>query len=995
MKGILSDHRLLWRMLFVAVNLAACVVIIGIGILHIVTMFTDRGSRAGEPGGRLARLQRVANQTVDSVEAKTQVQMQGAEFLAGRSKSVTGADLQPEPEALTQEPGTTVQAPPFDAVDHQPDGGGIEVSEPLQSILRAVPTIKAATPHRFTSAAIFSPVEAQHARGASTITRTSSFSYDAAGLLKQEVIEPDTPSFRLQTDYTDDAFGNKVSVTVSGVDIAPRSSISTFDAKGQFATSNVNALGHKESFTYDARFGQPTSHIDSNGLTTWWTYDTFGRKIQETRADGTLTKWFYQFCNGVNGGTASCVSGASYLVTATPYAANGTTINGPVVTVYCDRLDREIGRQTQGFDGSMIRTERVYDALGRLTKISRPYLVNGGTAQYTTYTHDALGRVLTETKPDGSVSQTDYRGLAVTETNTLGQTRTVIKNSQGRVVSITDALKNVMMFSHDAVGNVLTATDAAGNVVSATYDLVGRKVASFDPDRGKSTYSYNTLNQLVKQTDGKGQVTTLTYDKLDRLVQRVEATATSVWSYDTTAYGIGKLASSAITAGAGKGFGRSFTYDTLGRPTEVATTIDGTTYRMSATYDANSRLSKVSYPSGFTARYGYNNLGFPNQLFDDATGQSYWNGNAMDADRHLTQTTSGNGLVTSRVFEARTGRLSGIRTGIGSSNTVQDLSYTYDKLGNPLSRVDGNTNLSETFSYDALNRLAFSTVNLMPAKTFSYNGIGNMLSKSDVGSYRYPDAGQPRPHAVTSISEGLISTTFTYDENGNQTSGLNRIVAYTSYDKPSRITQGSRTISFVDDSEHRRFKQVTPEGTTLYIAGFGVMVVVTSPGTASAKWTDYLAVGSEKVGMRVLASAAVTTRYFHTDHLGSISVVTNENGVVVERLSYDAWGKLRNPDGTDNTIGSITSQTSHGYTGEEQLSVAGLVHMKQRLYDPLLARFTNADPTIPDPMNMQTWNRYSYVINSPLAFTELAGAGSFGEPVGARSIADTRFPEGL
>jgi RHS repeat-associated protein len=78
----------------------------------------------------------------------------------------------------------------------------------------------------------------------------------------------------------------------------------------------------------------------------------------------------------------------------------------------------------------------------------------------------------------------------------------------------------------------------------------------------------------------------------------------------------------------------------------------------------------------------------------------------------------------------------------------------------------------------------------------------------------------------------------------------------------------------------------------------------------------------------------------------------------------------RNPNGTDDTTGSITSQTTCGLTGEEQLSAAGLVHLNGRIYDPLLARFTSADPTVTEPMNLQGWNRYSYVGNDPLAFTD-------------------------
>jgi RHS repeat-associated protein len=154
-----------------------------------------------------------------------------------------------------------------------------------------------------------------------------------------------------------------------------------------------------------------------------------------------------------------------------------------------------------------------------------------------------------------------------------------------------------------------------------------------------------------------------------------------------------------------------------------------------------------------------------------------------------------------------------------------------------------------------------------------------------------------------------------------------------------------------------------------------VLAEVQNPGTVSQKWTDYLSVGNAKVGMRVLQSASETlsTRYFHTDHLGSISVITDENSLVVERLSYDAWGKRRFPNGADDPTDSITSQTTRGFTGEEELSVSGLVHLHGRVYDPLLARMTSPDPSVSDPMNAQGWNRYSYVGNDPLAFTDPNG----------------------
>jgi YD repeat-containing protein len=190
----------------------------------------------------------------------------------------------------------------------------------------------------------------------------------------------------------------------------------------------------------------------------------------------------------------------------------------------------------------------------------------------------------------------------------------------------------------------------------------------------------------------------------------------------------------------------------LGRPSTVATTIDGTTHTIASTYDAASRVSTVAYPSGLTVAYGYNATGYQSQLKNAATSQVYWTANARDAEGHLTQATAGNGLVTAQSFEATTGRLLGIVTGAGGA--VQNFAYTYDTLGRLASRSDGNAAIAETFGYDALSRLTSATVNLTPtplAKTFAYDAIGNLTAKSDVGTYSYPAPGGVRPHAVSSI----------------------------------------------------------------------------------------------------------------------------------------------------------------------------------------------------------------------------------------------------
>jgi RHS repeat-associated protein len=217
------------------------------------------------------------------------------------------------------------------------------------------------------------------------------------------------------------------------------------------------------------------------------------------------------------------------------------------------------------------------------------------------------------------------------------------------------------------------------------------------------------------------------------------------------------------------------------------------------------------------------------------------------------------------------------------------------------------------------------------------------------------------PHAVTGISGGTISTTFT-----------GRSIGYTPYNKPASITQGSTTLFFSHDVDHQRFKKNGPDGVTLYFDVFGVHAELVQSATST--WSEFLVAGDGLVGVRYERSdEVITTRYFTRDHLGSVAVLTDENGLVVERLSYDAWGKRRFPNGMDDAADSLSSQTTRGFTGQENLDAVGLVHLNGRVYDPVIGRMMSADPFVPDPTNAQTWNRYSYVINNPLSITDPNG----------------------
>jgi len=109
--------------------------------------------------------------------------------------------------------------------------------------------------------------------------------------------------------------------------------------------------------------------------------------------------------------------------------------------------------------------------------------------------------------------------------------------------------------------------------------------------------------------------------------------------------------------------------------------------------------------------------------------------------------------------------------------------------------------------------------------------------------------------------------------------------------------------------------------------------------------------------------------HYHSDHLGSSNIITNQAGNLISNCEYLPYGEFSTKSGIN--------ATNYYFTGKELDDETGLMFYGARYYDPQIGRFTQADPTIQFPYNLQSLNRYSYCLNNPLRYIDPTGYGIF------------------
>jgi RHS repeat-associated protein len=294
-------------------------------------------------------------------------------------------------------------------------------------------------------------------------------------------------------------------------------------------------------------------------------------------------------------------------------------------------------------------------------------------------------------------------------------------------------------------------------------------------------------------------------------------------------------------------------------------------------------------------------------------------------------------------------------------------------------RQNNNAGLTENFYYDSLYRLDHSSLVGTTNLQMTYDAMGNITARSDVAGGAPWTYDATRRHAV--LQAGNANYTYTYDANGNAATRNGYAIVWSSYNYPTSINGNNKNIALFYGPNRQRYKQIYSSDsvteTTFSVGGLMEKVIV----GGISDYRHYIRAGNELIAIVSRQSSGTNAiHYILSDHQGSLDRLTDASGALTIGESFNAFGTRRDPNTWSGTptcpdLCTIKGITREGYTGQDAIGGVsmGLNHMNGRVQDAITGRFLSPDPHIPDPMNTQSFNRYSYVNNNPLTFIDPSG----------------------
>jgi RHS repeat-associated protein/uncharacterized repeat protein (TIGR01451 family) len=786
--------------------------------------------------------------------------------------------------------------------------------------------------------------------------KATRFTYDSHGSILSK-----TDPLGRTISYTYDGMGRVLTVTD-----ARGTTRSTYDALGHLLTL-TDPLDQVTRFEYDDN-GNKTARVDAANRRTTYQYDAANRLIKVTNPDATVLTYTYNF----RGQRLTEIDQDGH-TTAYVYDKAGRRVKviNPDLTEITYSYD-ELNRMASESDERNHTTRYEYDpgcgCRERLTKIIDP---RGGATSYTfdaagrriskrdaiqretRFDYDVRNRLIRTAYADGTTIQQAYDGDGhkLTEVDQAGQITQFGYDDVGNLISVTDALNQTTLSSYDALNNLLSTTDALGRTTRYEYDPLSRAIKRVLPLGMFESYTYDPVGNRVMRTDFGGKQTRYDYDSMNRLVKLTPDASLGEVTVSYTYNPAGQRASMIDESGT-----TLYTYDARHRMLSKQTP-QGT---LSYTHDVAGNLASVrsSNENGVSISYTYDALNRIESVVDNhlSSGTTTYN---YDGVGNTLGVTSANGVQTVYAYDSldRPTQIIHTRGGV-----LENYTETLDPTGRRLSVTENNGRVVN-YTYDALYRLTGETVSgdrtvaANGSVTYTYDPVGNRLSRASTLA------------AVLSSTSAYDAndrlTDASYDANGNARSGSGFTYTYDFEDHLKSVNSG--TVKIVYDGDGNRASQTAGGVTTKYLVddlsptGYA-QVVEEIAGSALQRVYTY---GHQLLNQRQWQGDKWVFRFYAHDGQGSVRILTDADGAVTDTYTYDAFGTLI-------TTSGIT-RNSYLYQGEQFDGSLELYYLRARYYGPKEGRFLTMDLVSGDVARPASLHKYLYANADPINNSDPSG----------------------
>lgn len=781
---------------------------------------------------------------------------------------------------------------------------------------------------------------------------------------KGEITQISTPGGR----WMSLAYDTKKRVS-SVRDNAGRTTSYTYDTAGRLSTV-TDPANKVSSYTYDGTSNRIKTAKDARGITYMTNVYENGRVKEQTLTEGAKYTFAYTL-TGTGKVTSTTVTQPGGSVRRVEFDAAGYGVKDT------QAHGSTLARTTQYHRGPRHRVDAVTDPYGRRTELT--YDTNGYITRTTELAGTPQARQSGTAVYDGPYDQPTTLTDPLSNTTTLGydadgDLRTVTDpenrktaltyTPDGQVKTVTDASQAVTEYTY-LNGEMVSVKDAEGRTSSQFLDAAGRPSALTDSAGSRTTLTYDALNQTRKVTDPLGQATALDYDENGNLTTLTDArnNATS-WAYDN--------ADRAKSATDPLGAQALFAYDPAGHLAKV-TSRSGQI--ATAEYDLLGRAKNTKYgvtvtgTAESTATYAYDAVDLPKTITDTQAGTQSFGYDAYDRPNTVTGPTG----TIAYDYDAADRRRE--MTAAGKTTL-----YGYDTSGILTSVTSGDQ--AVTFGLDAVGREKTAalpggiTRTTTLDKTGTIKNIGYAKGAAGIGDLTYTRdvrglqtglsgglASVALPPAETGAVYGKdnrVTTfngrSFTYDANGQLKNDGKRTYTWNARGQLSGLTAtGGASSQFTYDALGTRTAKTLGTTTKKYLTdGSNPLVEQNSTGATTAT------VATSGLDEYLTRTENNTTQIYLTDALGSIVGLANTDGTIATRYTYD-------PNGLPTTSGA-TSSNPYTFTGRES-DGTGLLHYRNRYYDPESGRFISPDPI----GHAGGTNLYQYALSSPTTYTDPTG----------------------